>query len=383
MTLSIENPSPTSSSSIPSTAPRLRVSRTRSTTYSTSTTNRTNKQKKKKLGSTLFSSGLFEPLEQQTPRTTSTATTQWRNVMDEERDFEVAAKDETRRGARERGATTTTTTTTIDKRGRMRKGARTEDVYTSLNLDPFSAVPCLSTFTSSFAVQEYIATLVRRDASDVESIVTIPTMTTGGFALDEAERVDRDGRDGDLVEETLWIYEQLRRFIVDQQPWIHALSKECTCREMRASEWLYLCAAHATPPREPCSALSYTVHTSEGASALLTSPRYFPSRISLKDDDDADDDKESESSLLRRFVALNDQYALIEPEALVVPLDELMGGGPFGMGTRGELEELNREGQGRPGKKRKVDVGLDIGQLLVEEMSQGYRAAFSRSGSET
>ena len=42
-------------------------------------------------------------------------------------------------------------------------------------------------------------------------------------------------------------------------------------------------AAHATPPSPPCSAISYMVHTSEGAQALLTSPRYFPSRLEVPD----------------------------------------------------------------------------------------------------
>lgn len=52
-----------------------------------------------------------------------------------------------------------------------------------------------------------------------------------------------------------------------------------TCPEMRASEWQYLCAVH-DPPKS-CCAIDYCCHTLDWASNILTSPKYFPSRLTL------------------------------------------------------------------------------------------------------
>ena len=52
-----------------------------------------------------------------------------------------------------------------------------------------------------------------------------------------------------------------------------------TCPEMRASEWQYLCAVH-DPPKS-CSAIDYCVHTLDWAANVLTSPKYFPSRLMM------------------------------------------------------------------------------------------------------
>lgn len=52
-----------------------------------------------------------------------------------------------------------------------------------------------------------------------------------------------------------------------------------TCPEMRASEWQYLCAVH-DPPKS-CCAIDYCCHTLDWATNLLTSPKYFPSRLTL------------------------------------------------------------------------------------------------------
>lgn len=48
---------------------------------------------------------------------------------------------------------------------------------------------------------------------------------------------------------------------------------------MRASEWQYLCAVHEPP--KACCAIDYSTHTLDWASHILTSPRHFPSRLSL------------------------------------------------------------------------------------------------------
>ena len=51
---------------------------------------------------------------------------------------------------------------------------------------------------------------------------------------------------------------------------------------MTATEqWIFLCAVHRNP--KECSALDYTLHTLHGAASLLNNNKYFPSRVSIKD----------------------------------------------------------------------------------------------------
>ena len=73
-----------------------------------------------------------------------------------------------------------------------------------------------------------------------------------------------------------------RRLCIDlSYPFVTALQEACsreTCPEMKAGEWLYLCAAHASSAETECCAIDYIVHTLDGASALLNQSRYFPSR---------------------------------------------------------------------------------------------------------
>lgn len=52
-----------------------------------------------------------------------------------------------------------------------------------------------------------------------------------------------------------------------------------TCPEMQASEWQYLCAVHDPP--KTCCAIDYCCHTLDWATNILTSPKYFPSRLTL------------------------------------------------------------------------------------------------------
>ena len=51
---------------------------------------------------------------------------------------------------------------------------------------------------------------------------------------------------------------------------------------MRASEWQYLCAVH-DPPKS-CCAIDYCCHTLDWAGNVLTSPKHFPSRLTLGND---------------------------------------------------------------------------------------------------
>ena len=70
---------------------------------------------------------------------------------------------------------------------------------------------------------------------------------------------------------------------------------------MKAGEWLYLCVAHGNdgamevcmlpiqpfplcsdaPDLQQCCAIDYILHTVDSATALLNSPRAFPSRYML------------------------------------------------------------------------------------------------------
>uniref|UniRef100_A0A8W4FNJ4 Uncharacterized protein n=1 Tax=Sus scrofa TaxID=9823 RepID=A0A8W4FNJ4_PIG len=63
------------------------------------------------------------------------------------------------------------------------------------------------------------------------------------------------------------------------------IQREChlgTCTPMIASEqWIFLCTAHKTP--KECPDIDYTRYTLDGASCLLNSNKYFPSRVSIKE----------------------------------------------------------------------------------------------------
>lgn len=87
------------------------------------------------------------------------------------------------------------------------------------------------------------------------------------------------------VDKSLWLYE-LCRFLCEKINMIivalFAETPPCsaqTCPEMRASEWQYLCAVHDPP--KPCCAIDYCCHTLDWAANVLTSPKHFPSRLSL------------------------------------------------------------------------------------------------------
>ena len=87
------------------------------------------------------------------------------------------------------------------------------------------------------------------------------------------------------VERSLWLYELCRFLTMKANNIIIAFFSEnppCsaqTCPEMRASEWQYLCAVH-DPPKS-CCAIDYCCHTLDWATNILTSPKYFPSRLTL------------------------------------------------------------------------------------------------------
>ena len=87
------------------------------------------------------------------------------------------------------------------------------------------------------------------------------------------------------IDKQLWLYELCRFLTMKANNLIIAFFAEnppCsaeTCPEMRASEWQYLCAVHEPP--KSCCAIDYCCHTLDWATNVLTSPKYFPSRLTL------------------------------------------------------------------------------------------------------
>ncbi|VDC03106.1 unnamed protein product [Peniophora sp. CBMAI 1063] len=214
------------------------------------------------------------------------------------------------------------------------KGSRISSFY------PVKAVPPLSSLESAFQLQEYISLLIRHDIHDVDAIVSIPDASRDG------SEEEKEGREV-TVDEACWIYEQLRRLAQDlSHPLITMLQQECTrqsCPEMKAGEWLYLCVAHGNEgSMEQCCAIDYILHTVDSATALLNSPRAFPSRLSIPPTSNRHfsslarrlgrifahaffhhreifEQAEAESSLYARFLALTSRFDLVPPEFLVIP----------------------------------------------------------------
>ena len=86
------------------------------------------------------------------------------------------------------------------------------------------------------------------------------------------------------VSAQLWQLEHLRLLLCDLNNLVGRLAGHCTatsCPVMGTADLQYLCASHATP-RE-CTAMDYSIHTLDGASALISSSRTFPSRVSVGD----------------------------------------------------------------------------------------------------
>ncbi|KAG6379630.1 Mob1/phocein [Boletus reticuloceps] len=165
------------------------------------------------------------------------------------------------------------------------RGSRVSSFY------PVKSLPPLSSLDSAFQLQEYISLLIRLDVHDVDAIVDLPGKpapkdhdeTLDPSEPDTKKPEDADRKSDISVDRACWIYEQLRRLAQDlSHPLITMLQQECTrssCPQMKAGEWLYLCVAHGNDgAMEQCCAIDYILHTVDSATALLNSPRAFPSR---------------------------------------------------------------------------------------------------------
>ncbi|KAJ3862933.1 Mob1/phocein [Lentinula novae-zelandiae] len=252
---------------------------------------------------------------------------------------------------------------------RPMRGSRIDVFYGTENESSESQLPSLSSLDSAFQLQEYISLVIRKDVHDVDRIISIPSIP--------------GKEDGKGVDENCWIYEQLRRLAQDlTHPLITALQVECTrqtCPEMKAGEWLYLCVAHGNESTshssssengsggpgggmmmEQCCAIDYILHTIDSATALLNSPRAFPSRLSIPVPSvrhfsslarrlgrvfahayfhhrDLFEQAEAESSLYRRFEEMVGRWGLVPREFLVIP----------SLGKENDLNKLDDESRKR------------------------------------
>ncbi|KEI38109.1 uncharacterized protein L969DRAFT_52183 [Mixia osmundae IAM 14324] len=271
---------------------------------------------------------------------------------------------------------------------RISRGSTLEDIHSAVES------VTLDKIESPFQVQEYIAQLVTRDPYDVQAIVSLPRLTrtspvvtntaqarvheaklaaaqstassdppssTTGASIEE----DDGPTETVAVDRSVWIYEQIRRIVLDlSYPWISQLQEHCTrtsCPEMKADSFQFLCAAHATASdacflrvcsrnsadtkgcQTECCAIDYMTHVADAAFALLNSAKHFPSRLVIPDTSvkqlsaltrrlyrlfahtfyshrDLFDSCEMASSLYARFVRLCLDFELIDKDTLKLAL---------------------------------------------------------------
>ncbi|OKL57357.1 hypothetical protein UA08_07449 [Talaromyces atroroseus] len=153
---------------------------------------------------------------------------------------------------------------------RIRPGTKAADMASGLPLIP------LSQLDSPFQLQEHLKALYHNYTMPAGSSTIHPITHDVAVALAQPP---------EGVERSLWLYELCRFLTMKVNNLIIAFFAEdppCSqqsCPEMRASEWQYLCAVH-DPPKS-CCAIDYCCHTLDWATNILTSPKYFPSRLTL------------------------------------------------------------------------------------------------------
>ncbi|RDH31779.1 Mob1/phocein [Aspergillus welwitschiae] len=153
---------------------------------------------------------------------------------------------------------------------RIRPGTRAGDMAVGPPLIP------LSQLDSPFQLQEHLKALYNHYTRPEGTDTVVPISRDVAMQLAEPP---------DGVDRSLWLYELCRFLTMKVNNLIIAFfadSPPCssqTCPEMRASEWQYLCAVH-DPPKS-CCAIDYCCHTLDWATNILTSPKYFPSRLTL------------------------------------------------------------------------------------------------------
>lgn len=232
---------------------------------------------------------------------------------------------------------------------RIRRGQKMEDFQPPA----LSQLPSIQTIDSAFQLQEYLSALLRQDVHDVDRVVAVPQPSQeslqGMFDSDKGKSKENENPFGGMEEEApsvdtdVWIYEQLRRIVLDfSTPWLTLLQRECdkrnkSCEAMNADDWMYLCASHGE--EKQCCAIDYMIHTLDGTTALLNSQRHFPSRTYIPTTSlrhfgsacrrisrifvhtyehhrDVFEACEAETALYARFLALVQTYDLIHVDSL-------------------------------------------------------------------
>eukprot|EP01113_Clastostelium_recurvatum_P020814 TRINITY_DN2463_c0_g1_i1.p1 TRINITY_DN2463_c0_g1~~TRINITY_DN2463_c0_g1_i1.p1 ORF type:complete len:222 (+),score=40.56 TRINITY_DN2463_c0_g1_i1:2-667(+) len=180
----------------------------------------------------------------------------------------------------------------------------------------------LDKIDTTFATQQYIQQLIRKDTVDVKAIITLP-----------------EGQD-----EAVWQYEHLRIFTMQLNQMVVLFDEVCkasTCPVMKATdEWMYLCASHKEP--KECSAIDYILHTLDNTTTLLNSDKSFPSRANIPDNSTKHfqsiarrlyrifshayfhhrslfDTYENETRLCERFVKFCTLFKLIPKKLQIIP----------------------------------------------------------------
>ncbi|KAI4140242.1 MAG: hypothetical protein L6R39_005878 [Caloplaca ligustica] len=153
---------------------------------------------------------------------------------------------------------------------RIRPGTKAADMASGPPLVP------LDQLDSSFQLQEHLKALYASLTKPEKGKTTVPI---------NAETAQQLAKAPDGVDPLLWLYELCRLLVILANNIIIGFYQEdppCskdTCPEMRASEWQYLCAVHDPP--KACYAIDYCNHTLDWAANQLTSPKIFPSRLTL------------------------------------------------------------------------------------------------------
>ena len=200
---------------------------------------------------------------------------------------------------------------------RNNRGCKSKDFY-DWPEQPFDDMD------STILYQQYIQQLVHRNPADIDEILRLP-----------------EGQDLGV-----WKVEHLRSFCMQLNRLAAKLQDCChpeTCNQMTATEqWIFLCAAHKQP--NECPAIDYTRHTLDNAASLLNSNKYFPSRVTVKENSVAKlgsvcrrvyrifshayyhhfqlfDEFERETHLCKRFSKFVTMYELMPKDSLIVPAD--------------------------------------------------------------
>lgn len=141
---------------------------------------------------------------------------------------------------------------------------------------------------SAFQLQEHIKALYAKYTHDPHTRRTMPITKETALLLAQPPQLNGPEDVSTSIDRNLWLYELCRFLVQKANNLVIAFfedSPACsqnTCPEMRASEWQYLCAVH-DPPKS-CCAIDYCCHTLDWASNVLTSTKYFSSRLHMGGD---------------------------------------------------------------------------------------------------